>query len=143
MLCMSGKNERRAEKRVPTKLEVHFESIEDAARVFKAYSLNLSPGGICIRSAHRHKPGELIRLSLSIDGKQFKIKARIAWVKEEVMGVRFEGLPLTEMLQIRALLWPTKTRKARPGQAPAPLADTTRSAAEGKREAPSTQLRGS
>jgi len=107
---MAQQNEQRAEKRVLAKLEVHFKSVEEAARVFKTYSLNLSPGGMCIRSTHRHKEGELIRVSLLLNGQRFEFKARVVWSKANVMGVRFEGMSPAERLHLESMLWPVKAR---------------------------------
>jgi len=111
---MARENEQRAQKRVSTKLEVRFASTAEAARVFKTYSLNLSPGGMCIRSVRRHQPGELIWVSLLINGQKFELKARVAWSKENVMGVRFEGMSSAEKLRLESMLWPVKAMVATP-----------------------------
>jgi uncharacterized protein (TIGR02266 family) len=105
---MARKNERRVEKRVPAKLEIRFASVKDAARVFKAYSLNLSPGGMCIRSTHCHAQGELLQLSLEIGGQKFELQARVVWVQDAVLGVRFEGMLLAERLRLESVIWPAK-----------------------------------
>ncbi|MCL2011720.1 MAG: PilZ domain-containing protein [Cystobacterineae bacterium] len=113
---MERENERRAEQRVSATLEVRFESVEEAARMFKTYSLNLSPGGICIRSTRHHKPGELLRLSLELGKEKFELRGKVAWAQENVMGIRFEGMSPAERLRLAAALGTAKLTSTRPLQ---------------------------
>ncbi|MCL2625352.1 MAG: PilZ domain-containing protein [Cystobacterineae bacterium] len=105
---MVRENERRSEERATTKLEVRFENAKEAARIFKTYSLNLSPSGICIRNTQHLFPGERIRLSLVVGGQKFALRGRIAWAREDVVGLRFEGVSPEEKRRLKAAIWPSK-----------------------------------
>ncbi|MCL2179104.1 MAG: PilZ domain-containing protein [Cystobacterineae bacterium] len=95
-----------------TRVEVRFENAKEAARIFKTYSLNLSPSGICIRNTQRLLPGEHIRLSLVVDGQKFELGGHITWAKEGVVGIRFEGMSSQERLRLESAIWPTQGRQA-------------------------------
>lgn len=82
---------RRADERVAARFEVRFEQTEDAARALRAYSLNLSAGGLCLRTRKSYDVGSHVRLSMTIEGEAFQLTGIIAWVRDEqeAIGVRF------------------------------------------------------
>ncbi|RKH39574.1 TIGR02266 family protein [Corallococcus sicarius] len=82
---------RRADERVTARFEVRFEQAEDAARALRAYSLNLSAGGLCLRTRKSYDVGSQVRLAMMVDGEEFHLTGVIAWVRDEAeaIGVRF------------------------------------------------------
>ncbi|MFB1485172.1 TIGR02266 family protein [Corallococcus sp. RDP092CA] len=82
---------RRADERVAARFEVRFGQMEDAARALRAYSLNLSAGGLCLRTRKSYDVGAQVRLAMVIDGEEFHLTGVVAWVRDEAeaIGVRF------------------------------------------------------
>lgn len=85
---------RRSDERVTARFEVRFEQTEDAARALRAYSLNLSAGGLCLRTRKSYDVGAQVKLSMTIEGETFHLSGIIAWVRDEseAIGVRFTGV---------------------------------------------------
>ena len=83
--------ERRREKRVPTRIEVRFRDVVHAARVLHAYSLDFSPGGLCLRTRRVYAVGRKLALTLVVATERLPVDAVVAWVrpKERAVGVRF------------------------------------------------------
>ncbi len=50
-------NNRRGEERVSARFEVHFNHAQEAARALRAYSLNISAGGLCLRTRRAYDVG--------------------------------------------------------------------------------------
>lgn len=84
--------ERRQFERFAARIEVRFGHASDAARAFRAYSLNLSVGGLCLRTQKRYELGELLRLELDVQSESFLLKGVVAWVRDGAIGVRFEDV---------------------------------------------------
>ena len=82
-------DERRSELRISARLSVQFEKIGDATTAFKAFSLNVSPGGVCIRSKRALPKETRVSLHLTIDGEPFHLLGAVAWVRGDVHGIRF------------------------------------------------------
>jgi uncharacterized protein (TIGR02266 family) len=87
---VSGGEERRTEERIPAKVEVHFKQTDHAARALRAYSLNFSAGGLCLRTDRRYEVGAALTLSLRIAGEAFSLTGAVAWVRDGAVGVRFD-----------------------------------------------------
>lgn len=81
--------DRRRDARSAAKFEVAFQSAADAAKAFKTFSVNISAGGLCIRSQKPHEVGESVRLELSVAGERFDLKGTVVWVRSSVVGIRF------------------------------------------------------
>jgi uncharacterized protein (TIGR02266 family) len=83
-------NRRRA-TRVPAKVEVRFTDAVHAARVLRAYSLNFSLGGLCLRSRRAYAVGRRLALSLVVGSECLPLDAVVAWVRpaEGAVGLRF------------------------------------------------------
>ncbi|AGC46310.1 hypothetical protein MYSTI_05022 [Myxococcus stipitatus DSM 14675] len=82
---------RRADERVTAKFAVRFEQTEDAARALRVFSINVSAGGLCLRTRKAYDVGAQVRLSMDIAGEEFHLTGIIAWVRDEqeAIGVRF------------------------------------------------------
>ncbi|MBJ6764080.1 TIGR02266 family protein [Myxococcaceae bacterium JPH2] len=82
---------RRTDERVAARFEVRFEQMQDAARALRAYSLNVSAGGLCLRTRKAYDVGAQVRLAMVIGGEEFNLTGIIAWVRDEseAIGVRF------------------------------------------------------
>ncbi len=82
---------RRAHERVSATFDVRFLDARDAARALRAYSLNLSAGGLCLRTRRSYDVGARVRLQLSVSGEDFELEGIISWVRDdaEAIGVRF------------------------------------------------------
>jgi Tfp pilus assembly protein PilZ len=94
-------DERRRDPRYTARLVVRFAKPQDAARAFEAFSMNLSAGGLCLRSTVRHELGETLRIELDAGPDQLSLDAVVAWVRRDTMGVRFVNvrLPVRERLE--------------------------------------------
>ncbi len=88
----SDGSERRAEERLSAKFEVRFAQTDDAARALRAYSLNFSPGGLCLKTRRTYEVGTPLDLAVTIGGQSFELFGVVAWVKGGAIGVRFEDL---------------------------------------------------
>lgn len=82
---------RRTEERVPARFEVHFNELRDAARALRAYSLNISAGGLCLRTRRAYEVGTPVQMDMVVENQSFHIQGVIAWVRDEseAVGVRF------------------------------------------------------
>ncbi|MDY7229617.1 TIGR02266 family protein [Hyalangium rubrum] len=97
---------RRAEERVPARFEVHFSQTEDAAKALRAYSLNISSGGLCLRTRRAYDVGAPVRLELHVNGELFKLQGVVAWVRDEseAVGVRFTKLTEDDRTRLQSLI---------------------------------------
>lgn len=82
---------RRTEERIPARFEVHFNETREAARALRAYSLNISAGGLCLRTRRTYDVGTPVQMDMVIEGQSFHIQGVVAWVRDEseAVGVRF------------------------------------------------------
>jgi len=84
--------ERRADERFVARIEVRFKGADEAARALRAYSLNLSVGGLCLKTRRQYKIGERLSLSLTFESQQYDFSGMVAWERGGAIGVRFENL---------------------------------------------------
>ena len=84
--------ERRADERVVARVEVRFKGLAEAARAFRAYSLNLSVGGLCLKTRRQYQVGERLSLSLALDKQNYQLTGVVAWERSGAVGVRFENV---------------------------------------------------
>lgn len=86
-----GLANRRAHERVTATFDVRFQEAQDAARALRAYSLNLSAGGLCLRTRRSYDVGSRVRLQMTVSGEDFELEGVISWVRDdaEAIGVRF------------------------------------------------------
>ncbi len=101
-------SDRRIQFRIPTHLEVRFES---GAALQSAYLSNISTGGLFIATDAPLEPGTPIALSLSAGDDRLQLQGTVAWIGRarenegpEGMGVRFEQLTPDQRRMIRAIL---------------------------------------
>jgi len=82
---------RRTDERVAARFEVHFNETRDAAKALRAYSLNISAGGLCLRTKRAYDVGTPVQMDMVVEGQAFQIHGVIAWVRDEseAIGVRF------------------------------------------------------
>ncbi len=81
--------ERRADERVVARIEVRFKGPAEAARAFRAYSLNFSVGGLCLKTRRQYQVGDRLSLSLTVNSHQYRLTAVVAWERSGAVGVRF------------------------------------------------------
>ena len=84
--------ERRADERVVARIEVRFKGLAEASRAFRAYSLNLSAGGLCLKTRRQYEVGERLSLSLTIEKQEYHVTGVVAWERSGAVGVRFENV---------------------------------------------------
>ncbi|MCE9672654.1 TIGR02266 family protein [Myxococcus stipitatus] len=82
---------RRADERVAARFAVRFAQQEDAARALRVFSINVSAGGLCLRTRKAYDVGSRVSLSMDIAGQEFHLTGVVAWVRDEqeAIGVRF------------------------------------------------------
>jgi uncharacterized protein (TIGR02266 family) len=84
--------ERRKDERVVARIEVRFREASEAARAFRAYSLNLSVGGLCLKTRKSYQVGAQLQLTLAIEEERYDLLGAVAWEREGAIGVRFADL---------------------------------------------------
>ncbi len=85
-------SERRRDVRIGAKVAVRFRALADAAKALNTFSVNFSAGGLCLRTKTPHALGEKVQLGLSVEGESFELQGVVAWVKADVIGLRFENV---------------------------------------------------
>ncbi len=97
-------DERRRSERVPAHVEVRFEEASQAAKAFRAYSLNLSVGGLCVRTQRRYERGTVVRVSMTIEGEVVQLEATVAWVRDGAVGLRFNLVSPADRARLEKLV---------------------------------------
>ena len=97
---------RRANERVTATFDVRFQDAPDAARALRAYSLNLSAGGLCLRTRRSYDVGSRVRLQMTVSGQDFELDGLISWVRDdaEAIGVRFVGVSEADQLRLQRVV---------------------------------------
>lgn len=97
---------RRAYERVTATFDVRFQDPEDAARALRAYSLNLSAGGLCLRTRRSYDVGAHVRLQMTVSGEDFDLEGIISWVRDdaEAIGVRFVGVSEEDQVRLQRVV---------------------------------------
>ncbi|MDC0708225.1 TIGR02266 family protein [Stigmatella sp. ncwal1] len=97
---------RRAEERIPARFEVRFAQTKDAAKALRAYSLNISAGGLCLRTQKAYDVGSPVSVEMLIDGEAFQLQGVVAWVRdeEEAIGVRFTDVSEGDRLRLQRVV---------------------------------------
>ncbi len=105
---------RRTYERVFARFDVRFQDVQDAARALRAYSLNLSAGGLCLRTQRSYDVGSRVRLAMTVDGEDFDLQGLVAWVRDdaEAIGVRFVDLTEDDRARLQRVV-STYTRELR------------------------------
>ena len=104
-------DERRSELRISARLSVQFEEVGEATSAFKAFSLNVSPGGVCVRSKRAYPKETRVSLHLTIDGEPFHLLGAVAWSRGEVLGIRFVNPSRAQRARLEELVAAKKGEK--------------------------------
>jgi len=99
-----GGPERRRKERVPARIEVRFQKSAAAAMAFRAYSLNFSIGGLCLRTRNLYPIGTWLRLFLKIESQEYEMTGVVAWERRGAIGVRFEKLDPADLQRLASLV---------------------------------------
>lgn len=97
---------RRAHERVTATFDVRFQDSQDAARALRAYSLNVSTGGLCLRTRRSYDVGARVRLQMTVSGEDFDLEGVISWVRDdaEAIGVRFVDVSEADQLRLQRVV---------------------------------------
>lgn len=97
---------RRAHERVTATFDVRFQDAQDAARALRAYSLNLSAGGLCLRTRRSYDVGSRVRLQMTVSGEDFDLEGIVSWVRDdaEAIGVRFVEVSETDQARLQRVV---------------------------------------
>ena len=95
--------DRRRDIRIGAKVAVKFQAVAQAAKALNTFSVNFSAGGLCLRTRVPHAIGEQLQLTISIEGEQFDLKGVVAWNREDVIGIRFEGVSPKDRARLEAV----------------------------------------
>jgi len=104
--------DRREFERISARIEIHFRSQQDAARSLKAFSLNFSAGGVCIRTKRAYSVGERLAIFMKVDGEDYDLKGIVSWVRQEAIGVRFAEVSEGDRLRLNSLVKQLRTTNA-------------------------------
>ncbi len=88
----SPEADRRNDERVVARVDVRFQEPSDAVRAFRAYSLNFSVGGLCLKTRRRYEVGSQLRLALTVEGQEYNLTGVVAWERGGAIGVRFQNV---------------------------------------------------
>lgn len=105
--------DRRADERVAARIEVRFPAPANAARAFRAYSLNLSLGGLCLKTRRRYPVGERLALSLHLESEEYRLTGVVAWERGGAIGVRFENLSAEDRQRLEEVVQHYRAQKPR------------------------------
>jgi len=97
---------RRSDERVSARFEVHFNDTQEAAKALRAYSLNVSAGGLCLRTRRAYDVGVPVQMDMVVGGQAFQIRGVIAWVRDEseAIGVRFTDLSERDRSRLQSVI---------------------------------------
>jgi len=84
--------DRRKDPRIGAKVGVKFSVQADAAKALNTFSVNFSAGGLCLRTRIPHETGDRLALTITIESEIFELKGVVAWVRADVIGIRFEDV---------------------------------------------------
>lgn len=104
MPATEAPDDRRRYERIPARIEVRFDDSTDAARALRAYSLNFSVGGLCIRSRHPYQVGSDLQMSMTIGDQDFHFRCTVAWVRGDAVGLRFEDVTESDRDRLETLV---------------------------------------
>jgi uncharacterized protein (TIGR02266 family) len=81
--------DRRDFERIPARVEIRFAVAEDAAKALLAYSINISAGGLCLKTQKPYDVGQELLLNVKIEQEAFELKGVVSWARGGALGVRF------------------------------------------------------
>jgi len=96
-------SERRRDPRVGARFEVSFSHVSDAAKAFKAFSVNFSAGGLCLRTQRPHAIGDVVQLKLEVEEEHFELRGSVQWARAGVVGVRFIDVSAADRERLHAV----------------------------------------
>lgn len=99
----SPSDDRRSHPRAAARIEVRFAEADQAARALRAYSLNLSAGGLCLRTRRAYPIGTRLDLSMNIGGQTLEVVGVVSWARSGAIGVRFEDLSTDDRTRLQTL----------------------------------------
>jgi uncharacterized protein (TIGR02266 family) len=100
----SPENDRRNDERVIARVDVRFQESSQAVRAFRAYSLNFSVGGLCLKTRRRYEVGSELQLALTVEGEEFSLTGVVAWERGGAIGVRFENVDSADRKRLSDLV---------------------------------------
>ena len=95
--------ERRRDPRVVARIEVRFREAPAAARALKAFSVNFSAGGLCLRTKNDYAVGSQLRIALHVEKEELDLLATVAWAHKGAIGVRFEDVSEDDKKKLETL----------------------------------------
>jgi uncharacterized protein (TIGR02266 family) len=98
--------ERRADSRIPARVEVHFRDAAEAAEALRVYALNFSVGGICLRTERSYPVGHALELIVLVDDERFELEGVVAWARprDQAVGLRFREVEPNARERLGALV---------------------------------------
>lgn len=96
--------DRRREQRIPARVEVRFDEVGQAARALKAFTTNVSSGGVCVRTTATYPLGHRLALQLQVAEQRLELTAAVCWVRQDAVGLRFVDLSDEHRSAINALV---------------------------------------
>jgi len=100
----AGYAERRREERIDARVEVRFSLPGQAANALRAYSKDISLGGLCLKTTKPHAVGELLEVTMVVGAEQYRLQARVAWVRGDAAGLRFINVGAEDAQRLQRLV---------------------------------------
>src|SRR3989442_1696906 len=97
-------SDRRRETRISARFEVKFREGREMAKALRAYSLNFSAGGMCLKTQKVYEIGQPLVLNLEVQGEKFELAGVVAWVRSGAIGVRFEDVATADKRRLEAVI---------------------------------------
>lgn len=96
--------DRRQFERIPARVEVRFQERMTAAKAFRAFSLNFSSGGICLKTDKSYSVGHALQLFITISNEEHELLGVVAWVRGGAVGIRFDTARDTDREKIARIM---------------------------------------
>jgi hypothetical protein len=99
--------DRRRETRLHAEVEVFLGALDNAAAELRVDSVNLSPGGVCVRGTPSYPPGQQFALGIQCGCERLNLRGVVAWCQPKAaqLGITFVGLQAEARLRLQNLVW--------------------------------------
>jgi hypothetical protein len=97
---------RRRETRIHVAFPVGLASSAEAVDILQADAVNLSLGGLCVRTSPGYRAGQRLAIDVRCEAGRFALRGVVAWStpRAALLGIRFVDLPPEASARLEALI---------------------------------------